>query len=288
MLERREALDVLQLLTDMGPKTRVVPTAADLQGQDTREQAWFWEPKATLAVHAEARRLLTQDVNAAAAAALAAGVDQLVMCDTHHGGNNVLWDEVLADQRVTYELPQAARVMPTLDETFDGLILLGHHAKAGTGGAFLEHTWSGNWFDVRINGLSVGEVGLEACYAGHWDVPLIMVQGDEACCAEAEAQFLGVITAPVKRALGFDRATGPAPELARTLTAQRVQQAVRLARERAFVPFKPQLRMTVQVVMNRTDDADKAALRRGVRRLDGRTVEAELERRCDVIAWIVG
>jgi hypothetical protein len=31
---------------------------------------------------------------------------------------------------------------PDLDESVDGLLLMGHHAKAGTDGAFLPHTWS--------------------------------------------------------------------------------------------------------------------------------------------------
>jgi multiple sugar transport system substrate-binding protein len=38
-VERREALDVLQLLADLGPKLRIAPTPADLQGQNA--QQWF-------------------------------------------------------------------------------------------------------------------------------------------------------------------------------------------------------------------------------------------------------
>ena len=57
----------------------------------------------------------------------------------------------------------------------------------------------------------MGEIGLEACYAGHWGVPLVFVQGDEAGCREAEAQFPGVVTAAVKRAVSADRCAGPGP-----------------------------------------------------------------------------
>ena len=31
-------------------------------------------------------------------------------------------------------------------------MLMGHHAKAGTEGAFLPHTWSTEWADFLING----------------------------------------------------------------------------------------------------------------------------------------
>src|SRR5688572_6635177 len=117
-----------------------------------REQAWFWEPKSTEADKREGLELLTQDVAAAVHAALEAGADELVVCDTHHGGGNFLRELLPVDPRVAYEGPKAPRMMPSLDETFDGVMLLGHHAKAGTGGAFLEHSWGGNWFDVTING----------------------------------------------------------------------------------------------------------------------------------------
>jgi len=230
---------------------------------------------------------MTLDVNSAAAAALEAGVDELVVCDTHHGGGNVLWDELLVDPRITYETPRASVMMPSLDETFDGLILLGHHAKAGTPDAFLSHTWGGTWFDFQINGMSVGEMGLEACYAGHWDVPLIMAQGDEACCAEAESQFPGVVTAAVKRAVSYNRAAGPAPELARKLTAEKVAEAVAKARAGELEPFKPTLPMTIRITMTSMEAVDRLALKPGVRRPDGRTAEMDVERQCDVIRWIV-
>jgi len=261
----------------------------DMEGASglyTREQAWFWEAGARPEIYAAGCRLLTADINSAAAAALAAGVTGLVICDTHHGGGNLIWEDLLADPHITYETPQGSILMPSLDETFAGLILLGHHAKAGSQGAFLDHTW-GPWFDVQINDLSVGEIGLEACYAGHWDVPLIMVQGDEACCAEAERQFPGVVTAAVKRGLDFSRASGPAPEVARQLTAERVAEAIDKLHAKACQPFKPTLPMTVRVTTKNTDEADRIARRLGVRRLDGRTVEATVERQADILSWIV-
>ncbi len=258
-----------------------------ISGLYTREHAWFWEPGARESVQAEARHLLTADVNSAVAAALAAGADEVVACDTHHGGGNWLWEQLLADPRVRYETPGGAgKLMPSLDGTFDGLILLGHHAKAGTAGAFLDHTWSGDWLDLQINGLSVGEVGIEARYAGHWGVPLLMVQGDAACCAEVEAQFPGAVTAQVKQAVSYSHASGPAPELARKLTAERVAEAVARARSRALKPFTASLPMAVRVMLRDTESAERIAQRPGVQRLDGRTVECQVAQQRDVVAWL--
>ena len=68
-----------------------------------------------------------------------------------------------------------------------------------------------SWADFRINGRSVGEIGLESCFAGHWDIPFALVQGDAAVCAEAREQFPGVVTAEVKRAIGRDQCVGLEP-----------------------------------------------------------------------------
>jgi D-amino peptidase len=260
-----------------------------VSGLYSQEHAWWWEPDARPYVYAdEGRLLLTQDVNSAAAAALAAGVTELVVCDTHHGGGNFLWDQVLADPRITYERPQSPWLMPSLDETFDGLILLGHHAKAGTQGAFLDHGFSTDWFDFAINGMSIGEIGMETCYAGHWNVPLIMVQGDNACCAEAESQFPGVVTAGVKRGLGFGRAAGPAPAIARAATAKKAGEAIARVPSGAFRPFKPSLPITVRITATSTQEAERIARRPWAHRIDGRTVEARVERQCDILSWATG
>jgi multiple sugar transport system substrate-binding protein len=45
-LARRETLDVLQLLVDLGPKLGIAPTPADLQGQST--QQWFTDGKVAM------------------------------------------------------------------------------------------------------------------------------------------------------------------------------------------------------------------------------------------------
>ena len=51
---------------------------------------WFWEEGVPQEVADEGRRLLIADINSAAAAALEAGADELIICDTHHGGGNII------------------------------------------------------------------------------------------------------------------------------------------------------------------------------------------------------
>jgi D-amino peptidase len=263
-----------------------------VSGLFTREHVWFWEPETSARVAEEGRRLLQADINAAVAAALEAGADELIVCDTHHGGGNIRLEEMLSDPRVKYLVRSRAqegtktRWMPGL-EGCDGLMLMGHHAKAGTPGAFLPHTWMLEWEDFRINGQSVGEIGIEACYAGHFDVPPVLVQGEETGCREAEALLPGVVTAVVKRAVSRDLCTGPDAEGARRLTAGKVVEAIAAARSRRLKPYKPRLPMTVTIRMRKAESAAAAGEKPNVKRTDERTVEARVERHCDVVKWIV-
>lgn len=263
-----------------------------VSGLFTREHVWFWEEGVRTDIAEEGRRLLIADVNSATAAALQAGADQVIVCDTHHGGGNLILPEMLADPRVTYHGRSRAirdgksRWMPDLDENTDGLMLLGHHAKAGTEGAFLPHTWSLEWADFVINGQSVGEIGIEACFAGYWEVPLILVQGEEAGCREAEAQFPGVVTAAVKRAESHDLCSGLDAESGRRLTAAKVAEAIEKARTDRPAPYKPSLPMQVTVRLTSAAAAEAAAAKPGARRTDDRTVEWVVERQSDVVKWI--
>lgn len=270
----------------------------DMEGTSglfTREQAWYWENGVREQVAAEARELLTADVNSASAAALAAGVTELIVCDTHHGGGNLIKEKLLSDSRITYLYRSVGmqdgkrRWMPGLDQTVAGLMLPGHHAKASTEGAFLPHAWSLEWLDFTINGLSVGEIGIETCYAGHWDVPLVLVQGDEAACYEARQQFPGVVTAAVKRGgKNPELCTGLDAESGRRETARRIAEAIENLRSGKMRPYKPTLPMTITLRMRTMDAAAKAAQRPGVQRLDDHTVEARVGRQADVVKWLLG
>ncbi len=262
-----------------------------VSGIFTREHVWFWEEGTRKHIAEEGRQLLIADVNSAAAAALEAGADEVIVCDTHHGGGNIILDRMLSDPRIVYNVRSrdaAGRWMPGLDDTVDGLMLMGHHAKAGTEGEFLPHTWTTEWADFRINGQSVGEMGIEACYAGYWNIPPILAHGTEAACREAAELFPGIVTAGVKHAESHDLCSGLDVDSARRLTAQKVAEAIAKARTSSPEPYKPKLPMTVTIRMKTAELAEAAAQKPQVRRIDEYTVEGKVERQCDVVKWILG
>jgi D-amino peptidase len=261
-----------------------------------RDQTWYKSKGVSKEVAEQGIKLMIDDVNSAVAAALKAGADRVIVCDVHGGGGNLRLDQMLKDPRVTYELHERSfdnsvrRWMPGLDATVSGVMLMGHHAKAGTPHSFLPHTSNPGWLDFSINGQSVGEIGYEACYAGHYGVPVILVHGDEALGREAEALLPGVVTACVKHAEDdTNRAAGLDPDAANKLVAEKIAEAIKkLQSPDKPAPYKPSLPMRVTIQMKSTTDAENASKKPGAKLLDAHTVECEVERHGDVIKWLKG
>ncbi|MDQ3814257.1 MAG: M55 family metallopeptidase [Armatimonadota bacterium] len=232
--------------------------------------------------YGEGRELMMQDINVAIEAAFEAGATEVVACDTHAGGGQMSVAQM--DGRAVYETPNCGRMMPSLDESFAGVILLGHHARAGTLNGFLDHTMSSaSWFEYRINGQVVGEIGIEAAYAGHYDVPVIAVSGDEAACQEAQEVLGKVECAVVKWGIGRNRATC----LSLPQAHEKIRQAIAIALTSIddYRPYKPALPATVRLTLYRSDMADTLAIQPGVTRIDARTVEKTVDSLLQIKGW---
>jgi D-amino peptidase len=230
--------------------------------------------------YAQGRELLMADVNAAIQGAYEGGATELVVCDTHGGGGNFHIEKM--DPRPWYETSCETSPLPAIDESFAGLILTGHHAMSGTMTAFLDHTQnSSSIFDYKINGLSVGEIGQETAYAGHFNVPLIMVTGDDAACRETQEQFPGAVTVAVKQALSRSRARCLHPEKAHELIRQGAAEAVRKAA--TLKPWKPTTPITLELTYYRTDMADSGARTPGNERIGPRTLRRVVSSAAEVL-----
>lgn len=230
----------------------------------------------------EGRLLMEADVNAAVEGCFRGGATEVLVCDTHGGGGQLRLEQM--DPRATYERPAKARMMPSLDETFAGLILLGHHAMAGTENAFLDHTMdSGSWFEYRLNDQPLGEIGIEAAFAGHFHVPVVMVSGDETACQEARATLGEVETAVVKWALWRNRARCLAPALARERITEAAAKAA--SQPKRYKPFRPSVPATILLTLYRTDYCENYLSRSHVERAGPRTIRVKIDSLVDLSRW---
>ena len=222
-----------------------------------------------------ARRLLCGDVNAAIAGAFDGGADEVFVNDGHGTGFNFILEDM--DQRAIYERPRnAIDIMPALDDSFAGVFCVGYHAMAGTQDAFLDHTQDPRgWLNYSLNERRTGELGQMGAWAGSYNVPVLVVTGDEAACVEAREFFGEIETVAVKQGLGRQSARCIHPEIARAMIRKGAQNAMSLIGKAQS--FHVQAPLTIRLECQRTDLADALAQRTHTRRIDGRTVERTVQ-----------
>ena len=191
-----------------------------------------------------ARKLMTGEVNAAVEGAIAAGAERILVNDSHGAMRSILIEDL--DPRV--ELLSGGlkewSMVAGVQQNMDAAIFIGYHAKAGTHRAILDHTYSGSAVhEWRINGKPTGETTINAMVAGCFQVPVVVVSGDDAVGPEAES--IGAVHVQVKEAHSRYAAISVHPEVAQ----QRIRKAVEenLRRLGSFKPFRPSVPITMEL-----------------------------------------
>ena len=187
--------------------------------------------------YARFREFMTQEVNAAIEGAFAGGATQIVVSDSHGNGQNLLIEKLPRNILLVRAWPRPLMMMQGIDETFAGAIFIGYHTGTTNSEGVRAHTISSaRLADVRLKGTSVSEAGLNAAIAGHFNVPVIMVSGDDAVVKETQALLGDVEGAVVKWASGFHSAKTMMPEASYNLIRERANKAVRRIKD--FKPYK--------------------------------------------------
>lgn len=222
--------------------------------------------------HERARKLMTQEVNAAIEGIL--DVDSkatIVVNDSHGTMRNILPEELHKVAELITGSPKPLSMMQGIDSSFDAGFFLGYHAKRGTQSGVLEHTYHGGVvINVAINGNSMGETGINAAVAGYFGVPIALVTGDLAVAEEARSVLKTVEVVKVKEGVGRYAARCVSPSTARELIREGASRALKnLKRFRPF-KIKPPVKLDVEFI--HTGMAEMAELLPGTRRINGRTV----------------
>jgi D-amino peptidase len=216
----------------------------------------------------EARKLYTEEINAAVRGAKAAGAKEIVVMDHHGAGKG--WDfnsfvpDVL-DPACEYVVQSSwTQYTEFLEEGCDACLLVGMHAMAGTPDGVLNHTVSGReWLNLRFNGVLVGEPAINAAMCGTWGCPVLLVTGDEAACREAKALLgEGLTTVSVKKGIGARAARNLAPLLARELIEEGARNALKDLN--AVEPYDPGRPAEIEVEFTNTSQVEKYRGRTGV------------------------
>jgi len=136
--------------------------------------------------YAQFQKRMTEEVVSACRGALDAGAEKILVKDAHYTGRNIL----------PAELPEEAELIrgwsghpysmvQELDGTFDALMMVGYHSRAGSGGNPLSHTMSSGKIErMVINGREASEFLLHGYVGAKHGVPIAFVAGDKELCRE--------------------------------------------------------------------------------------------------------
>lgn len=219
------------------------------------------------------RMAMTVEANAAVAGAFDAGATRVVVSDSH-GGNgmrNIRLSELDPRAELINGSPRRLGQLECIDEGFDALMMVGYHTRHGRSGV-LSHTMNGQAVaDLWVNGRVVGEVGINAYLAGSFDVPTVLVTGDDLTVAEAQQDCPGCEGAVVKWALGRYAARHLQTEVACNVI--RKAAAASLVRRGDIAPTVASAPVTIRLRYKESGSAESAARLLGTRLVDDDCIE---------------
>ena len=224
----------------------------------------------------EGRSLYTEEINAAVRGAKEAGAREIVVMDCHGAGGDYTFNSLLSDRLedgCEYVVQNEwTEYTAFLEEGCDAALFIGMHAKAGTPDGVLSHTVSSQgWRDLRFNGTSVGETGINAALCGHWNCPVLLVTGDRATCREAQALLGdGLTIAEVKVGLGRYSMRSKTPKEACALIEDAAKRALKDVS--AVRPYDPGRPCEIEIEFTFVDRLVEYRNRRGVEQLDDLTL----------------
>lgn len=218
------------------------------------------------------RHLMTAEANAAIRGVLAYAPDtEVIVSDAHAQFRNLLPEELDRSARLIRGKPKPGGMLAGVALNVRAVLFIGYHGRAGTPHSVLSHTVNGAVIaDVRVNGTSYGEIGLNAAYAAHHGAVPVLVAGDDTVAAEAGAVIPGVHTVIVKWAHGAKAAESLHPAEA----CSRIQAAVpvALAELDAVTPPLIEGEVVLEVDVQKPSLAEHALLIPGMSRSSGCTL----------------
>jgi len=188
--------------------------------------------------------------------------------DSHGDMRNFVLEELDARVELISGDLKPMSMVQGVDAGFDAALFVGYHAGASSRAGILDHTYYGKVVhDVKVGGRPFNETALNALVAGAYGVPVVLVTGDEATCAQAKEILGDVHTVAVKSAITRYSARSLHPEEA----CKRIREGARTAMGciATAKPFRVPPPLDLEVAFHNAAMADAAELVPDTARLDG-------------------
>ncbi|WP_163969513.1 M55 family metallopeptidase [Oceanobacillus halotolerans] len=207
-----------------------------------------------------ARKIMTDETNYVVESAFKHGCREVLVNDSHSQMNNILVDELHPEASLITGNAKPFSMVQGLDDTYNGAMFVGYHARAGHSGV-MSHAINHTVRNFYINDHEIGELGFNAYVAGYYDVPVLLVAGDDQATKEAEALIPNVTTVAVKETISRSAVKTITPKKAGVRLQESVQQA--LANRHQVSPLSPPEKPLLKAEFNNYGQAERASLMPG-------------------------
>jgi len=224
--------------------------------------------------YARTRRLMMQETNWVIEEVFKNGATEVVVNDSHDNMDNLIIEELDPRAQLISGGLKPLSMMQGIDETFDGVIFIGYHSRAGTLNGVFNHTYEGRTISsIRINGKQVGECGINAGVAGHYNVPIIAISGDNMVCDQALDEIGNIETIVVKKAISRYSAHNFSKDIVRELYRTKIANAINNIKQSPVVKYVGNVTMDIE--FSREVMSEQAMLLPEAIRIDEKTIRLE-------------
>jgi D-amino peptidase len=182
-------------------------------------------------------------------------------------------------------------MMQGLDDTADVVFMVGYHGSISGESSVLSHTYNPSVIShVALNGVRVGESGINALVALAYQAPVGLITGDKQTIAEAGPFLPDAERVVVKESITRFGAVNLHPEVARTMIAEGARHAVERTVARPSevweIAAEP---AAASAAAEDSDDAELAVLRPPAISLPA-TLEVQMQTAdmAEVASWVRG
>ena len=217
------------------------------------------------------QKQMSLEVAAACEGALEAGAKEIWVKDAHYSGRNIL-AEILPKgvKLIRGWSGHPYSMVQELDDSFDALMMVGYHSRAGQGGNPLAHTLSSSKLDsITINDRQTSEFFLHGNIAAKHGVPLVFLSGDVGLCEEVLEVSPGTTTVATMVGVG-DSTISIQPQESLEAIKTKVKSA--LSGELSNCLWDHPKSFVVHIRFNKQQLAYRASHYPGVELLDPKTI----------------
>jgi D-amino peptidase len=222
--------------------------------------------------YSSSREWMTGEVNAAIGGIRETGPAEIVVCDSHGNGQNVLIDKLPDDVRIVRGFPRPLEMMQGIDDSFSAAVFIGYHASEWTADAVRGHTISSaRLLGIRLNGAEVSEGIYNAALAGQFGVPIAFISGDRLAVTQLQKVIPSADGTIVKEPYGYHSAMSVTPARGQAMIREGVKRA--MAKLGSLQPYRVAAPIALEVGFKLTIDAERAAFIPGLSRADAHNVK---------------